>query len=72
MANGQKTELQYDFGTCGLCNYTTQEITARYPDGTQGTALEATAMVVHAGDKMFLIVTPHRETCPMHSTQRYS
>lgn len=62
-------------GTCGECNYTVEELTEEYPDGTKGEALEATAMVTAKLGKQgqelrYLVVSPHRPTCPLHTNQR--
>jgi hypothetical protein len=69
MADGLKTELQYDFGTCGECNYTVEEVVQDHPAGAP--MLEATAKVLHVGEELFMIVIPHRTTCSLHTNQHW-
>lgn len=79
MANGPTNEtecrLTTVFGTCGECNYTTEQLIEEYPNGTEGQALEATAMVTSKLGKKgqelrYLVVSPHRPTCNLHTNQR--
>lgn len=63
------------FGTCGECNYTAEELMKEFPEGTKGEALEATAMVTAKLSKQgqelrYLVVSPHRPTCALHTNQR--
>ena len=69
MADGLKTELKYDFGVCGECKYTTEELVRDYPNGSPNQ--EATGKVIWIEGQLFMIVTPHRETCSLHTNQHW-
>jgi hypothetical protein len=56
--------LGYDFGTCGECQYTTEQLVEDYPNGTSDA--QATAQLITAGDQYFIIVIPHRTTCSQY------
>lgn len=56
--------LGYDFGTCGECQYTAEQLVEDYPHGTSDA--QATAQLITAGDQYFIIVVPHRPTCSQY------
>jgi hypothetical protein len=60
--------IGYDYGTCGECNYTVEDLVKDHPNGTSDA--EATARLIHVGDQYFLIVIPHRPTCSLHTNQK--
>jgi hypothetical protein len=68
MATGPSNELQYDFGICGECSYTTEQIVEDHPNGSP--MLEATGKIIHADGKVFMVVIPHRPTCSLHTNQQ--
>lgn len=56
--------IGYDYGICGECHYTVEELVKDYPHGTPDA--QATAQLVQAGDRHFLIVIPHKPTCSLY------
>jgi hypothetical protein len=70
MVDGLKYEISitYDFGVCGECKYTTQELVQDHPNGSHDQ--EATGDLIRAGQQWIMIVTPHRETCSQHTKQK--
>lgn len=60
--------MKYDFGICGECKYTTEELVADYPNGS--TTQEATALLLNSEHlaEPILVVMPHRKTCSFHTT----
>lgn len=65
MASG----LKYDFGICGECKYSIEEMVRDNPDGAPD--LEATSILAHVkGKAAVLVVLPHRSTCIFHTNQR--
>lgn len=67
MANGPKTELRQILGICEKCRYTVEEIMNDYPVGTGSSALESTGIITHGVGEVYLVVSPHRPTCPFHT-----
>ena len=74
MADGPKiepqTQMEYEFGVCGECQYTVNDLHREYPTGTGADTLESTGSLAHLGERLILIVTPHRPTCSLHTNQK--
>jgi hypothetical protein len=68
MADGPTNKMQYDFGICGECKYTTEELVRDYPNGSSNQ--EATALLINNTQlqEPLLVVTPHRLSCSFHTS----
>lgn len=64
--------LKYDFGTCGACNYSVEELLRDYPNGSGGEPLDASAILVKVpnSEEQYLVVMPHRTNCPFSTQQK--
>jgi hypothetical protein len=69
MASGQKTSLKYDYGICGECNYTIEEMVRDHPQGPGDLEATASLLALPNTNDHYLVVTPHRKTCSFHTKQ---